>query len=103
MSKPKTYFEPLPPSPMKAQFLPLFNVNLSQPQLNTPSTQFQLNFDSTSAQPQLNLSSTPLQPQPQINLHSTSTQYGCEIKANQSCRSYFLPMLSISPEYCKAV
>ena len=50
------------PTPMKAQFLPLFNVNLSQPQLKSTSTRFQLNFDSTSSQPQ-----------PQPNLNSTST------------------------------
>ena len=71
-------------TPKKAQFLPLFNVNLSQPQLNSTSTQFQLNFDSTSLQPQpqINLSLN-------INLNSTSTltstQYGCDIKATQSC------------------
>ena len=35
------------PAPKKAQILPLFNVKLSQPQLNSMSTQFQLNFDST--------------------------------------------------------
>ena len=28
------------PTPMKAEFLPLFNVNLSQLQLNSTSTQF---------------------------------------------------------------
>ena len=32
------------PTLMKAQFLPLFNVNLSQLQLNSTLTQFQLNF-----------------------------------------------------------
>ena len=48
------------------------------------ATQFQLNFDSTSfqPQPQINLSLN-------INLNSTSTltstQYGCDIKATQSC------------------
>jgi len=69
---------------MKAQFLPLFNVNLSQPQLNSTSTLFQLNFDSTSLEPQseINLSLN-------INFNSistlTSTQYGCDIKATQSC------------------
>ena len=67
---------------MKAQFLPLFNVNLSQPQLNSTSTQFQLNFNSTSSQPYFNLSLN-------INLNSTSilssTQYGCDIKATQPC------------------
>ena len=70
------------PPPKKAQLLPLFNVNLSQPQLNSTSTQFQLNFDSTSCQPHFNLSLN-------INLNSnstlTSTQYGCDIKATQSC------------------
>ena len=61
---------------MKAQFLPLFNSNLSQPQLNSTSTQ--LNFDSTSQEPksQINLNSTST---------LTSTQYGCDIKATQSC------------------
>ena len=44
------------PTPIKAQFLPLFNVNLSHPQLNSTSTQFQLDFDSTSYQPQINIS-----------------------------------------------
>ena len=33
------------PTPMKAQFRPLFNVKLSEPRLNSTSTQFQLNFD----------------------------------------------------------
>ena len=66
------------PTPMKAKFLPLFNVNLFQPQLNSTSTQDQLNFDSISFQPQvqINLSLN-------INLNSTSTitstQYGCDI------------------------
>ena len=93
---------------MKAQFLPLFNVNLSQPQLKSTSTQFQLNFDSTSSQPQpqpqpnLNSTSTLTSTQPQfqpqfqpqlnlnlnLNLNSTSTQYGCDIKATQSCCSF---------------
>ena len=69
---------------MKAQFLPLFNVNLSQLQLNSISTKLRLNFISTSFQPQvqINLSLN-------INLNSTSTitstQYGCDIKATQSC------------------
>ena len=67
---------------MKAQFLPLFNVNLSQLQLNSTLTQFPL---------PLNLISTSFQPQVQINLSLkststiTSTQYGCDIKATQSC------------------
>ena len=60
------------PTPMKAQFLPLFNVNLSQLQLNSTSTQFQLNFDSISSRPHFNLRfkstsasiSTSTQPQP---------------------------------------
>ena len=69
---------------MEAQLLPLYNVNLSQPQLNSTSTLFQLNFDSTSLEPQseINLSLN-------INFNSistlTSTQYGCDIKATQSC------------------
>ena len=73
---------------MKAQFLPVFNVNLSEPQLNSTSTQCQLNFDSTSLQPQpqINLSLNI-----NLNLTSTlvSTQYGCVIKATQSCFSHF--------------
>ena len=76
------------PTPKKAQFLPLFNVNLSQPQLNSISTKLQLNLISTSFQwqPQFNLSLN-------INLNSTSTltstQYGCGIKATQSCKDNF--------------
>ena len=68
---------------MKAQFLPLFNVNLSQPKLNTTSTQFQLNFNSTSSQPHfiLSLKSTSIST-------LTSTQYGCDIKATQSCFNF---------------
>ena len=62
------------PTPMKAQFLPLFNVNLSQLQLNSTSTQVQLNFDTISSQPHFKSTST-----------ITSTQYGCDIKATQSC------------------
>ena len=71
---------------MKAKFLPLFNVNLYQPQLtlNSISTKLQFNLISTSLQlqPKINLSIN-------INLNSTliltSTQYGCDIKATQSC------------------
>ena len=76
------------PTPMKAQFLPLFNVNSSQPQLNSISTKLQLNLISTSFQwqPQFNLSLN-------INLNSTSTlistQYDCGIKATQSCKDNF--------------
>ena len=69
---------------MKAQFLPLFNVNLSQLQLNSTSTQFQLNFDSISSQPHFNLrfKSTSAS----ISTSTiTSAQYGCDIKATQSC------------------
>ena len=74
------------PTTLKAQFLPLFNVDLSQPQLilNSISTKLRLNLISTSfqPQPQINLSLN-------INLNSTSTltstQYGCDIKATQSC------------------
>ena len=65
---------------MKIQFLHLFNVNLSQPQLN---------INSISTKLRINLISTLHQPQPQINLNSTSTltstQYGGDIKASQSC------------------
>ena len=76
------------PAPKKAQLLSLFNVNLYQPQLNSTSTQFQRNFNSTSShpQPQINLSIN-------INLKSTSTQYGCDIKATQSCNHLFLVYL----------
>ena len=53
---------------------------------NSSSTQFQLNFDSTLFQPQINLSLN-------INLNSTSTLtstlYGCDIKATQSCSVVF--------------
>ena len=69
---------------MKAQFLSLFNDNLSQLQLNLTSTHFQLNLTSTKFQPQvqINLSLN-------INVNSTTTltsiQYGCDIKATQSC------------------
>ena len=59
---------------MKAQFLPLFNVNLSQLQLNLNS--IQLNFNSASSQPHFNL---------KLNSTTTLTQYGCDIKATQSC------------------
>ena len=45
---------------MKAQFLPLFNVNLSQLQLNSISTKLPLNLISTS---------DSNQPQPQLNLN----------------------------------
>ena len=70
------------PTSKKAQFLPLFNVTLSQLQLNSISTKLRLNLMSIS-----------FQPQPQINLSlkltktsiTTSTQYGCDIKATQSC------------------
>ena len=68
------------PTPMKAQFLPLLNDNLSQPQLNSTSTQFQINFDSISYQPHFNLNSTST---------LTSTQYGFDIKATQSCLTLF--------------
>ena len=68
---------------MKSQFLPLFNINFSQLQLNSISTKFLLN-----------LISTLFQPQAQINLNSTttitSTQYGCDKKATQSCSIYIL-------------
>ena len=47
---------------MKAQLLPLFSVNLSQPLLNSTSTQFQRNFKSTLFQP-------PPQYQLQLNLN----------------------------------
>ena len=51
--------------------------------LNPNSTQFQLNFDSTSCQPQPQIKLSL-----NINLNSTSTltstQKGCDIKANQS-------------------
>ena len=60
----------------------------SNPSPTPTSTQFQLNFHSTSSQHNI-------KPQPQINLtlninvNSTSTltltQYGCDIKATQSC------------------
>ena len=103
---------------MKAQFLPLFNVNLSQPQLKSTSTQFQLKFYSTSSQPlpQPSLNSTLTSTQPQLNLNfnlnlnlnsnSTliSTQYGCDIKATQSCAGIiyyrkFCPIAGNSEQY----
>ena len=65
---------------MKAQFLPLFNVNLSQLNLYSISTKLPLNLISTSFQPQVQIN---------LSLNSTSTitstQYGCDIKATQSC------------------
>ena len=48
----------------KAKFLPLFNVNLSQTQLNSISTKLQHNIISTSLQPQ-----TQYQPQFNLNLN----------------------------------
>ena len=69
---------------MKAQFFPLFNVNLSQLQLKSTSTQFQLNFQSISSQLHINLrfKSTSAS----ISTSTiTSTQNGCDIKATQSC------------------
>ena len=60
-------------------------------------SQHQLNLASISTKLRLNIISTSLQPQPQINLNLninlnstststlTSTQYGCDIKATQSC------------------
>ena len=77
------------PTPMKAKFLPLFNVNLSQLNLNSVSTKLWLNLISTSFQPQvqINLSLN-------INLNSTSTltstQNGSDIKATQSCCHTFI-------------
>ena len=56
---------------ISAQFLPLFNFNLSQPQLNLISTKLQLNLS-------LNINLN-------LNHNSTSTQYGCDIKTAQSC------------------
>ena len=59
------------------------------------STPTQLNLNSISTKLRLNLISTSFQPQVQINLSLninlnststlTSTQYGCDIKATQSC------------------
>ena len=72
------------PTSMKDQNCHLFNVNLSQPKLNSISTKLRLHVISTSFQPQplINLNIN-------INLNSTSTltstQYGCDIKATQSC------------------
>ena len=54
MSRPKNILS-RNPNPMKSQFLPYFNVN---------STQFQLNFKSTSVQPQP-------KSQPQLNMAVT--------------------------------
>ena len=57
------------------------------PNLNSISTKLQHNLISTSLQPQrqINLSLN-------INLNSTLTltQYGCDIKATQSCKDFFL-------------
>ena len=77
------------PTPLKAQYFPLFNVNLSQLQLNSISTKLPFNLISTSfhSQVQINLSFN-------INLNSTSTitstQYDCDIKATQSCSTIIL-------------
>ena len=71
---------------MKAQFLPLFNVNLSRLQLNSTSTQFQLNFHSISSQPHFNLRFKSISASISNSTSTiTSTQYGCDIKATQSC------------------
>ena len=71
------------------------------------STPTQLNLNSISTKLRLNLMSTSFQPQPQINLSlkstsssiSTSTlnstQYGCDIKATQSCLSCDYLMFAI--------
>ena len=81
------------PTPIKAQFHPLFNVNFSQLQLNSTSAQFQLNFHSISSQPQIKIN---------LSLNSTatitSTQYGCDIKATQSCSIHFFS----SNDFCQA-
>ena len=62
-----------------------------------PKTQSWLNFNLTFTKSHLNLISTSgsNQPQPQYQLNSTSTitstQYGCDIKATQSCWNNFFP------------
>ena len=74
MSRPQNNFWTITP-PLRKPYFFLYSMSTY---LNPNSAQFQLNFDSTS-----------FQPQPQINLNSnstlTSTQYGCDIKATQSC------------------
>ena len=83
ISRPKTYLEPKPNS--------YENIISSFIQCQLISTPTQLNLSSISTKPPLNLISTSFQPQVQINpsLNSTSTitstQYGCDIKATQSC------------------
>ena len=83
MSRPKTYFEPKPHS-YQSTISSFIQCQLISTLINSTSTQFQLNLDSTSSQPQpqINISLN-------INLNLTltlaSTQYGCDIKATQSC------------------
>ena len=74
MSRPKNIWNHNS-NPMKAQFLPLFNVNISQPQLNSTSTPFQLNFHSNSSQPQP-------QYQPQLNLNLNLNSIWLRHKSN---------------------
>ena len=74
---------------MKAQFLPLFNVNISQLQLNSTSIQFQLNFDSISSQDHFNLRLESTSASISTSI-ITSTQYGCDRKVTQSCICYVL-------------
>ena len=80
------------PTPMKAQFLPLFNVNLSRLQLNSTSTQFQLNFNSTSSQPYFNLS---------LKSTAASLSFSTQLNLNLNLNSIWLwlksnPILSIN-------
>ena len=91
---------------MKAQFLPLFNVNLSQLQLNSTSTHFQLNFHSISSQPYFNLrfksTSASNQPQPQLNLNHNLNSIWLWHKSNPILFDLFLGdvLPSISCSFC---
>ena len=72
------------PTPMKAQFLPLFNVNLSQLNLNSISTKFPLNSSQPHFNPKFKSTSASISTSTKTST-LTSTQYGCDIKATQSC------------------
>ena len=89
LSRPKTYFEPYPHS-YESPISSFIQCQL----ISTPT---QLNLNSISTKLPLNLIATSFQPQVQINLSLnststiTSTQYGCDIKATQSCIYCVLP------------
>ena len=103
----KTIFEHKPTPKIAWNWPKRFKITPKQLYLNSTKTKRQLNLNhksvSTSTQPQpklnLNLKSNPGSSQPQLNFSFnltpsststiTSTQYGCDIKATQSCYQYF--------------